>query len=72
MNDDEVLCEIKWTVADVKSAFREEYDREPTEKELEECVSCVDTKALEEWSIERGWTFITDAIEEAMPVDEED
>lgn len=62
MNDDEVLCTIKWLVADVKSAFREEHDREPTEEELEECVSNVNVKTLEEVSIERGWSIIKEAI----------
>ena len=62
MNDDEVLCEIKWTVTDVKAAFRKKHKREPTERELSLCVWALDTKTLEERSIEIGWTIVDEAI----------
>ena len=62
MNDDEVLCEIKWTVADVRTAFRNKYGREPTDGQLKDCVENVDTDTLEERSIETGWTLIDEAI----------
>jgi hypothetical protein len=62
MNDDEVLCEIKWTVADVRTAFKNKYGREPTDGQLQECVENVDTELLEDRSIEFGWSFIDEAI----------
>ena len=34
MKDDEVLCEIKWTVADVRKAFVNRYGRQPSNGEL--------------------------------------
>ena len=62
MKDDEVLCEIKWTVADVRAAFRNKYGREPTEGQLKDCVENVETKDLVDRSIENGWVFIEEAI----------
>ena len=62
MNEDEVICEIKWTVGDVKTAFVNKYGRLPSEGELNDCVENVAVKTLEEASIERGWDFINDAI----------
>lgn len=62
MKDDDVLCEIKWTVADVRAAFRNKYGREPSDGQLQDCIENVDTKTLEERSIETGWTLIDEAI----------
>lgn len=61
-NDDDVLCEIKWTVADVRTAFRNKYGREPTDGQLQDCIENVETSTLEEVSIERGWSVIDEAI----------
>lgn len=60
--DDDVLCEIKWTVADVRTAFRNKYGREPTDGQLQDCIENVETSTLEEVSIERGWSVIDEAI----------
>ena len=68
MNDDEVLFEVKWTVADVKNAFYEEYDREPTQEELSACISEIDWESIEEDSIERAWNTIQTAVSEALPL----
>ena len=62
MNDDEVICEIKWTVEDVRTAFVNKYGRQPSEGELNDCVENVDVKYLRDTSIEHGWTFIEDAV----------
>lgn len=62
MNEDEVICEIKWTVGDVETAFVNKYGRLPSEGELNDCVENVAVNTLEEASIERGWDFINDAI----------
>lgn len=62
MNDNDIICEIKWTVEDVRAAFRKKYGREPTDGQLKDCVENVDTKTLEERSIETGWTLIDEAI----------
>lgn len=62
MKDDEVLCEIKWTVADVRKAFVDRYGRQPSNGELNDCVQNLDTSTLEEVSIERGWSIVDEAI----------
>lgn len=62
MNDDDILCTIKWTVADVRTAFKNKYGREPSKGELQDCVDNLDTSALEEVSIERGWSVVDEAI----------
>lgn len=62
MKDDEVLCTIKWTVADVRSAFVNEHGRQPTDDELQECIDYIDIGGLESISVERGWDFIFGAI----------
>ena len=62
MSDNEVICEIKWTIADVRDAFARKYGRQPTDGELSDCVQNVQTNALENISIERGWDFIEEAI----------
>jgi hypothetical protein len=62
MKDDEVLSEIKWTVADVKAAFKNRYGREPSDGQLQDCIENLDTKSLEDRSIEFGWSFIYDAL----------
>lgn len=62
MNDDEVLCEIKWTVSDVKKAFVTKYGRNPTDEELKLCIDNIDFKNLEDRSIEFGWDFINPEI----------
>lgn len=64
--DDEVLCEIKWTVADVKKSFKERYGREPTKSELHLCIDEVDWSLVEEKGIENGWTVIDTAVSEAL------
>ena len=62
MNNNEVICEIKWTVEDVKVAFEDKYGRLPSDGELKDCVENVAIKALKDVSIERGWDFINEAI----------
>lgn len=63
MNNDTVICTIRWTVGDVRSAFKQEHGREPTKEELKNCVDNVDTNGLVNYSIENGWSFIFDAID---------
>ena len=67
MKDDEVLAEIKWTVADVKNAFRERYNREPTEEGLQTCIDEIDWGLIEDTSISNGWTIINTAVSEVLP-----
>ena len=62
MNDNDVIAEIKWTVADVRDAFVRKYGRQPSNGELSDCVQNVDCKNLEDYSIECGWSFIEEAI----------
>ena len=62
MNDNDVIAEIKWTVADVRDAFVRKYGRQPSDGELSDCVENVDTKALVESSIEHGWSIVEEAV----------
>lgn len=62
MNDDEEICKIKWTVADVRKAYYDKYGHNGTDEEIKEAVSRIDTKALECRSIEIGWSFINEAV----------
>lgn len=62
MNEDDVLLTIRWTVADVKTAFLNKYGRDPTDDELEYCIDKLNIKALKDFSIENGWTFINDSV----------
>ena len=56
MNENDVICNIKWTVADVKQGFVNTYFREPSEEELKACIKKADT--LHGFLIEQGWDFI--------------
>ena len=62
MKDDEVLCEIKWTVADVRKAFKETYKRQPDDNELQEAIDSISWETAEDSSIENGWVHINAAI----------
>lgn len=62
MKDDDVICEIKWTVADIRTAFFNKYKREPTETELQVLIEELNTRALQNFSIEYGWDYINTAI----------
>lgn len=62
MKDDEVLCTIKWTVADVRKAFKETYKRQPDDNELQEAIDSISWETVEDSSIENGWVHINAAI----------
>lgn len=64
MDDDKELLVITWVVRDVRNMFEEIKGRQPTDEELKECVRRIDFKSLEACSIERGWQFIENAIED--------
>lgn len=68
----EIICKITWRKQDIVDAFREEYHREPLEEEMEEIYDCYKAEECEDGSIGYGWDYITNAIEEAMPVFEEE
>ena len=63
MKDDDAICTVIWTVADVAKAYKEQYGREPTEKELDECLRKLNADALEDVCIERGWQVIAEAVQ---------
>lgn len=60
--ENKVICEIKWTVEDIRVAFENEYGRIPTEQELESCIDKINIKAMTGVCIERGWDFIYEVI----------
>jgi hypothetical protein len=72
MNDDEVLCTIKWTVADVRKAFEETYKRQPDDNELQEAIDSISWETVEDSSIENGWVHINTAIADIFNEEEED
>ena len=63
MKADDVICTVIWTVADVAKAYKEQHGREPTEKELDECLRKLNADALEDVCIERGWQVIAEAVQ---------
>lgn len=66
MEENKVLCEIKWTVKDVITSFENTYKRKPTEAELEECIDNISWKLVEETGISNGWTVINTGVAEAV------
>lgn len=66
MDENKVLCEIKWTVKDVITSFVNNSGRKPTEEELEECIDNISWKLVEETGISNGWTVIGTAVAEVV------
>lgn len=62
MNDNEVICKIKWTVADVRMAYERKYGHNATDDEIKELVNHIDWKRVEEVGIENGWEIIDTVI----------
>lgn len=58
----ETLCEIKWTVDDLRIAYERKYGYTPTDDEVDEILNRLDVKRLEEVGIEYGWEIIHEAI----------
>lgn len=68
----EILCKIVWRVQDIVDCFKDDYHREPTDNELDAILDSYKSEECEDGSIGYGWQYITDAIEEAMPVFDDD
>ena len=62
MKDNDILCEIKWTVADLRTAYVNHFGHNPTDEEVEELSKRLDVKTLEDISIERGWEIIESTL----------
>lgn len=58
----ETVCEIKWTVDDLRIAYERKYGYAPTDDEVDEILNRLDVKRLEEVGIEYGWEIIHEAI----------
>jgi len=58
----ETLCEIKWTVDDVREAFKLAYGREGSDDEIYDIVNKIDWERIEEAGIERGWDIIHEVV----------
>lgn len=67
-----IICKITWRIQDIVDNFRDEYGREPTQKEIDAIYECYKAEECEDGSISYGWQYIYDATEEAMPIDEEE
>lgn len=59
---EETLCEIKWTVDDLRIAYERKYGYTPTDDEVDKILNRLDVKRLEEVGIEYGWEIIHEAI----------
>lgn len=58
----ETICEIKWTVDDLRMAYERKYGHNATDEEIEEILDRLDVKRLEEVGIEYGWEIINEVI----------
>lgn len=58
----ETLCKIKWTVDDVREAFKLAYGREGSDDEIYDIVNKIDWERIEEAGIERGWGIIHEVV----------
>ena len=63
MDDNEVICEIKWTVADLRTAYKNRYGHNATDEKIFEILGRLDIKRLQEVGIEYGWEIINEAID---------
>lgn len=66
MDENKILCEIKWTVKDVITSFKSQAGREPTESELEDCINTISWKLVEETGIANGWTIVNTAVNDIV------
>jgi len=57
----ETICEIKWTVDDLRMVYERKYGHNATDDEIEELVNNINWKRVEEVGIENGWEII-DAV----------
>jgi hypothetical protein len=62
MNDNKVICEIKWTVADLRIAYERKYGRNASDDDIEFLVNHINWKRVEEVGIENGWEIIDTVI----------
>jgi hypothetical protein len=61
-NVTDTICEIKWTVDDLRIAYERKYGRNATDKEIEEILDRLNVKRLQEVGIEYGWEIINEVI----------
>ncbi len=59
----DILCEIKWTAEDVRTAYERHFGRNATDEEIDEYVNMIDWDRVQEVVIEQGW----DIIEAVLP-----
>jgi hypothetical protein len=59
----DILCEIKWTAEDVRTADERHFGRNATDEEIDEYVNMIDWDRVQEVVIEQGW----DIIEAVLP-----
>ena len=67
-----IICKITWRIQDIVDNFKDEYGREPTQKEIDAIYECYKAGECEDGSISYGWEYIYEATEEALPVDKEE
>lgn len=67
-----IICKVTWRIQDIIDAFRDEYGREPIQNEIDAIYENYKAEECEDGSIGYGWEYITNAIEETMPINEEE
>lgn len=61
---DKPILQITWTMQDIFDSFKEHIGREPTEDDLQQCIKKINWKTMQDRSIEYGWNFIYQTIDD--------
>ena len=54
----DILCEIKWTAEDVRTAYERHFGHNATDEEIDEYINMIDWDRVREVGIEQGWDII--------------
>lgn len=64
MNDNQVVCEIRWCVSDVRSAL-EIAGYEPSDENVQKALDNRLERTMEEMSVQYGWEFLNVIVTDA-------
>ena len=70
--DADVISSVKWVEDDIRNAYAKKLMQNPTDDEVKEIIDSCDWKGLEEASIESGWNFINNAIDDVLMYDKDE
>ena len=71
MDMNEVIAQITWTVQDLHDAFLSEYNREPSEEEIDLILDNLNFESIEETGIEAGWNIIERVVQDSKELFEQ-